>query len=40
MEAKLSRGLDLAYERMIAFKKQRNSKLVVMRNGKIVAINP
>lgn len=33
-------GLDLAYERLLEFKKQKNSVLVVLRNGKIVKIKP
>jgi len=37
---KIMKGLEIAYERMIEFKKQKNSELVVMRDGKIVKIKP
>lgn len=33
-------GLDKAYEKLIEFKKQKNSVLVVIRDGKIVKIKP
>jgi hypothetical protein len=35
-EAKILKGLELAYERLIEFKKSKNSLLVVMRDNKIV----
>ena len=34
------RGLELAYEKMIEFKKSKNTPLVVSRNGKVVEIDP
>ncbi|NLO71156.1 MAG: hypothetical protein GX102_09550 [Porphyromonadaceae bacterium] len=37
---KILKGLEKVYEKLIAFKKARNSKLVVIRNNKIVKINP
>ncbi|MBO9615420.1 MAG: hypothetical protein J7619_22160 [Dyadobacter sp.] len=37
---KLLAGLDKAYEKLIEFKKQKNSVLVVMRDGKITHIEP
>ncbi|SEJ30484.1 hypothetical protein SAMN05216327_108168 [Dyadobacter sp. SG02] len=37
---KLLPGLDKAYEKLIEFKKQKNSVLVVMRDGKITHIKP
>ena len=40
LEEKLLKGLDLAYERMIAQKRKNNQKIVVRREGKIVTINP
>jgi len=40
MHDKLMAGLHLAYERMLEFKRQKNSEVVVMRNGKIVRIKP
>ena len=33
-------GFDLVYERLVAFKKQKNTELVIMRDGKIVKIKP
>ena len=39
LEEKLLKGLDLAYERMIAEKRKNNQKIVVRREGKIVTIN-
>lgn len=33
-------GLEKTYERLIEFKKQKNTELVVMREGKIVRIMP
>ena len=40
LEDKLLKGLDLAYERMIAQKRKNNQKIVVRREGKIVTITP
>ena len=40
LEEKLLKGLDVAYERMIAEKRKNNQKIVVRREGKIVTINP
>ena len=40
LEEKLLKGLDLAYEWMIAEKRKNNQKIVVRREGKIVTINP
>ena len=40
LEEKLLKGLDLAYERMIAEKHKNNQKIVVRREGKIVTIIP
>lgn len=37
---KILRGLELAYEKMVKFKKQKKSPLVVSRNGKIIKIPP
>ncbi|MFN5830396.1 MAG: hypothetical protein ACK46R_06570 [Bacteroidota bacterium] len=33
-------GLDKAYEKLIEFKKQKNTELVVMKDNKIVRIKP
>ena len=40
LEDNLLKGLNLAYERMIAQKRKNNQKIVVRREGKIVTINP
>lgn len=37
---KIIRGLELAYEKMIEFKKSKNTPLVVSKNGKVVEIDP
>jgi len=37
---KLLKGLDLAYERMIAQKRKNKQKIVVWKEGKIVTITP
>ncbi len=40
MRDKILVGLEKAYEKLIEFKKQKNSELVVMRDNKIVRIKP
>ena len=40
LEEKLLKGLDLAYERMIAEKRKNKQKIVVWKDGKIVTITP
>ncbi len=40
MRDKILRGLELVYERLIEFKKLKKTNLVVMRDNKIVHINP
>ena len=40
LEEKLLKGLDLAYERMIAEKRKNQQKIVVWREGKIITITP
>jgi hypothetical protein len=37
---KILTGLEIAYERMLEFKRQKNSEVVVMREGKIVRLKP
>ncbi len=37
---KILTGLELAYERMLEFKKQKKTELVIAQNGKIVKIKP
>lgn len=39
-QAKILKAMDLVYERLIEFKKQKESVLVVMRDNKIVKIKP
>lgn len=40
LREKLLAGLDKAYEKLIEYKKQKNSVLVVMRDGKITHVKP
>jgi hypothetical protein len=35
---KIVKGLEIAYEKMIAFKKERKSELVIIQDNKIVKI--
>jgi hypothetical protein len=37
---KILLGLEIVYEKLIEFKKQKNTELVVMRDNKIVRIKP
>jgi len=37
---KILLGMDLVYERLIEFKRSKNSVLVVMKDNKIVTIKP
>jgi hypothetical protein len=37
---KIVKGLEEAYRRMIEYKKRINSPVIVMRNGKITAVDP
>jgi hypothetical protein len=37
---KIVKGLERAYEKVVAFKKEKNTPMVVSRNGKIVEIQP
>ena len=37
---KISKGLELTYERLLEFKKYKKTELVVMRDNKIVKIKP
>ena len=37
---KILSGLEKAYEKLIEFKKQKKSELVIMKDGKIVKIKP
>ncbi len=37
---KILKGLETTYQRLLAFKKAKNSELVVIRDNKIVRIKP
>ena len=37
---KILRGFETVYERLIEFKKQKNTEMVVMRDNKIVKVKP
>lgn len=37
---KILKGLELVYERLVQFKRSKNSPIIVSRNGKIVELNP
>ncbi|GAA0880411.1 hypothetical protein GCM10009119_33810 [Algoriphagus jejuensis] len=37
---KILKGLEIAYEKLLEFKKMKNSELVVLRDNKIVKIKP
>jgi hypothetical protein len=39
-QEKIAAGLKIAYERMLEFKRQKHSEVVVMRDGKIVRLKP
>jgi hypothetical protein len=40
LRKKVLEGLKLAYQNMVKFKKEKNSVIVVMREGKIVHLKP
>ncbi len=40
LKQKILAGLDLAYKRLIEYKRAKNSVLVVMRDGEIVHVRP
>lgn len=37
---KIIKGLEEAYRKLVEFKKQKNSPMVVSKNGEILEINP
>jgi hypothetical protein len=37
---KILRGLELAYQRLIEFKKRKHSPIIVSRGGKILELDP
>ena len=40
LEKKISKGLKLAYKKMLEFKKQKNSNVVIFRDGKVIEVEP
>jgi hypothetical protein len=40
LKEKILAGLEIAYKRMIEFKKRKNSVIVVLKDGKVVKIKP
>lgn len=40
LKDKIVKGLEKVYERLIEFKKTKNSELVIMKDNKIVKIKP
>lgn len=40
LKEKLAKGLEKVYEKLIEFKKEKKSELVIMRGNKIVKIRP
>lgn len=37
---KILKGLEMAYRKLIEFKKQKNSELIIIKDNKIVRIKP
>jgi len=37
---RIVKGLEETYRKLLKYKKQKNSPMIVMRNGKIKAVNP
>jgi len=37
---KIVKGLEETYKRLVEFKKQKGSPMIVIRNGKVTAIDP
>ncbi|MFY8187048.1 MAG: hypothetical protein ACOVLC_03735 [Flavobacterium sp.] len=40
LKEKLAKGLEKVYEKLIVFKREKNSELVIMQGNKIVKIKP
>lgn len=40
LEVKITEGLKLTKEKLLEFKKQKNSPLIVSKNGEIIEISP
>lgn len=39
LEKKITKGLEEAYRKMIEFKKQKNSPIIISKNGEIIEID-
>lgn len=39
-KAKILSGLELAYKKMVQFKKEKNSEIVIIKDNKIVRVKP
>jgi|GEM_PF-2666688 len=37
---KIVRGLEMAYEKLVKFKRKNNSPLIVSENGKVIELDP
>ncbi|MEC4052082.1 hypothetical protein VSP10_04690 [Myroides odoratimimus] len=37
---KILKGLEIAYQKMLEFKREKNSEVVILKNDKIVHIKP
>ncbi len=37
---KIVKGLEETYRRLVEFKKQKNSPMIIMKDGKIIAVDP
>ena len=37
---KIVKGLELTYQKLVEFKKSKNSPLIVSKNGKVIAVKP
>jgi len=37
---KVLKGLELSYQRLIEYKRRKNSELVIVKDGKIVKVKP
>jgi len=40
LKDKIIKGLELAYKRLLEYKKMKNSELVILKDGKIVMVKP
>lgn len=37
---KIVKGLEETYRRLVVFKRKKNSPMIIMKEGKVVAVNP